>query len=142
MMKRDYNHSLVDQLESDHRKIMDLYTEIQNLFHMDAAHSAIKERLNKLKAMLQMHIDFEDSLLYPYLSNGYQHDDEKMTFIEQAGADMLDLASDAFRFIEECANELLFSQSFINIHPSFSYKPNQDKTIFFSQGNGFSKAYF
>ena len=120
MIKREYNHSLIGQLENDHRKIMDIYEEIKAHFHEDANHLKIKEKLHKLKTMLQMHIDFEDSLLYPYLSSGYRNDGENMTFIEKANAEMLELASNAFKFISDCTDEMLFAQNREKFKEDFS----------------------
>jgi|GEM_PF-4695990 len=107
-MIREYNYKLIGQLKSDHKKIFKLSKDIYSLFHKKDSFEEIREKLDILKSMLIMHLNFEDAILYPYLIDRYRLDGEKLSFIQKSSRGMENLSEISLKFIEECSNEELY----------------------------------
>jgi len=109
-MEREHNPSLIYQLKNDHKKLFSIYNEIYNLFASNSDHKEIEDKLNQLKVMLIIHINFEDSLLYSYLHGIYSDNSDKILFIDNASKEMQNISKVALDFISECSNYELYNE--------------------------------
>ncbi len=109
-MEREHNPSLIHQLKDDHKKLFTIYNELYNLFINNEKHEIVVEKLIQLKVMLDMHIDFEDSLLYSYLNNKYRNINNKLSFINDAQKEMENIIKVALKFIDDCSNSELYNK--------------------------------
>ncbi len=109
-MKRNYNPSMIKILESEHQRLFEIYTEIKKLLEENADFSIIVDKLDSLKVLLTIHVDFENQFLYSYLEDRYSNKKDKLTFIEKADKDMQKIVDVALNFIEECSNYELYSK--------------------------------
>jgi regulator of sigma D len=106
-MEREHNPSLICQLKSDHKRLFNIYNELYNSFTSNSDHKIIEDKLNQLKIMLIIHINFEDALLYSYLKGRYK-DSSKISFIDNSNQEMGSISEVALNFIKECSNPELY----------------------------------
>ncbi len=109
-MEREHNPSLIYQLKNDHKKLFNIYSELYNLFINDDNHDIVVEKLIQLKVMLDMHISFEDTLLYSYLNSKYRNINDKLSFINNAQKEMENIIKVALKFIDDCSNSELYNE--------------------------------
>jgi len=109
-MEREYNPSLISQLKNDHKKLFDIYKDLYNIFISDSDHKEILHKLHQLKALLSMHIEFEDTLLYSYLKTKYDNDRDKLDFIANSNKEMQSISVVAISFIDECSIPELYNK--------------------------------
>ncbi len=109
-MEREHNPSLIYQLKNDHKKLFNIYSELYNLFINDDKHDIVVEKLIQLKVMLDMHISFEDTLLYSYLNSKYRNINDKLSFINNAQKEMENIIKVALKFIDDCSNSELYNE--------------------------------
>ena len=109
-MEREHNPSLIYQLKNDHKKLFNIYSELYNLFINNDKHEIVVEKLIQLKVMLDMHIGFEDSLLYSYLNTKYRNLNNKLSFINSAKKEMENIIKVALKFIDDCSNPELYNE--------------------------------
>ncbi len=107
---RNYNPSLIELLKSDHKKLLLTYQEAKELFESNGDFDNISNKLDDLKSLLSMHLNFENSLLYSYLEEYYQDHSENLEFIKSSDKKMQDIAEVAIKFIKECSDFEVFSQ--------------------------------
>ena len=110
IMEREYNPLLINQLKNDHKKLFDIYSELYNIFVSNSDHKEIYNKLHQLKAMLSMHIGFEDTLLYSYLNSRYENDSNKLDFIANSDKEMKSISVVALSFIDECSIPELYNK--------------------------------
>ena len=109
-MDREHNPLLIPQLKNDHKQLFNIYKELDDLFVNSDNYEILVEKLIQLKVMLDMHVDFEDTLLYSYLNTKYKHVDSKLFFINNSNREMSNILKVALKFIEECSNPELYTK--------------------------------
>jgi regulator of sigma D len=109
-MKREYNPSLINQLKNDHKKLFDIYNKLYDMFISNSNHKEINNKLHQLEVMLNIHINFEDTLLYAYLNNRYENDSDKLNFITNTDKEMKSISLVALNFINKCSNPKLYNK--------------------------------
>ena len=100
---RNYNPSLIRLLEDDHKRLVEFYLEVKSLFEKDIDFDILADKLDDLKSLLVMHVNFENTLLYSYLEEKYKNSDDKLVFIEEADKEMQNIISVAMKFIQDCS---------------------------------------
>lgn len=110
-MEREHNPSLIYQLKNDHKRLLNIYSELYNIFLNSEKHEIVVEKLIQLKVMLEMHINFEDSILYSYLNSKYKNFDDKLSFIKGAKKEMENIIRVAIKFIDNCSNSELYNKN-------------------------------
>jgi len=101
MLARNYNPILIILLKRDHKRLFEIYGNIKNIFENGESYDKVINKLDELKAVLSMHIEFENSQLYSYLESIYKEDKIKLAFLYKADREMGDIVNIALKFIDK-----------------------------------------
>ncbi len=109
------NEEFIKTLESDHRKIEDLFKELKSLSNLEAedAPALISNKLRELKSFLITHVHNEDEAFYPDLRfmAKQQGQDALLPAFDMFSKSMHEISDEAVAFFDEYATEKEISEN-------------------------------
>ena len=107
----NYNSKLVSMLESDHRKLFELYGELIEIFNLDNNFRNVNAKLIEFKMALEIHLMVEDTQLYGYLEQKYADNQMVTGFIKDVQNEMKLIAETAILFIRKYADVRMYNEN-------------------------------
>ena len=107
----NYNSKLISMLESDHRKLFELYGELMETFHSNNDFKNVNGKLIEFKMALEIHLMVEDTQLYGYLGQKYSDNQMVIGFIKDVQNEMKLIAETAILFIRKYADIRMFNEN-------------------------------
>jgi len=106
-----YNGKLVSMLESDHKKLFELYGELIELYKQDDSFQSVHRKLIDFKMALEIHLMVEDTQLYGYLEQRYSDNKMVLEFIKDVQNEMSLIAEAAILFVRKYTNVRMYREN-------------------------------
>ena len=112
-----YNKDLIGLLESDHKKILELYGAMKKQFQENNEYKEMLHRINDFKLALEIHLMVEDTQLYGYLAKKNEGNDMMNSFVVDVQNEMKSIAEEVILFIRKYTDYRMYHEnksSFLN----------------------------
>ena len=109
-----YNIKLISMLESDHKQLFKIYSELFELFNKDKRYKNLNRKLVDFKMALEIHLMVEDTQLYGYLEQRYSDNKMVLEFIKDVQNEMSIIAETAVLFIRKYTDVRMYNENTSN----------------------------
>ena len=106
-----YNTKLISMLESDHKQLFKIYSELIKLFKKDNNYRNVNRKLIDFKMALQIHLMVEDTQLYGYLEQRYSDNKMVLEFIKDVQKEMTLIAETAVLFVRKYTDVRMYNDN-------------------------------
>ena len=94
----NYDPNLIDELESDHDKLVKLYEQIWSIGFKASDFSKTSALISRFKSMFQAHLLTENVKFYVYLEQTLANDPHNLKIVKEFRTDMNEIANTAVKF--------------------------------------------